>query len=279
MKLSDLLMRANPPLPWSEADNIPWNEPGFSRRMLREHLSQEHDAASRRSGIIDQQVRWIDKAILKGDHSRILDLACGPGLYTERLARLGHPCWGIDYSPASIDFANSTAQRDQLACTYICQDLRSAEYPNEIGLVMFIYGEFNAFRINEAGLLLSKAYTALKPGGWLLLEPHLYSKVQELGQSPANWYTSPAGLFSDSAYIALQENFWDEENHAATTRYYVIDAASGSVSRYAHTLQAYTDDEYYALIAGNGFEDIKILPVIGDGDPQSGLMAITARRP
>ena len=27
------------PEPWDEGDNIPWNEPGFSRRMLREHLT------------------------------------------------------------------------------------------------------------------------------------------------------------------------------------------------------------------------------------------------
>ena len=56
MNLSDLVNRSLNPQPWVEGDHIPWDEPGFSARMLREHLSQEHNAASRRYEIIDQQV-------------------------------------------------------------------------------------------------------------------------------------------------------------------------------------------------------------------------------
>jgi len=39
---------------WHGAYKIPWDDPDFSRRMLAEHLSQEHDMASRR-------VEWIDR--------------------------------------------------------------------------------------------------------------------------------------------------------------------------------------------------------------------------
>ena len=58
--------------------------------MLQEHLSQEHDAASRRAPIIDRHVHWIHAALLSSHPTAILDLACGPGLYSSRLARLGH---------------------------------------------------------------------------------------------------------------------------------------------------------------------------------------------
>lgn len=66
MKLTDIPARKSPPEPWSEGDNIPWNEPGFSRRMLREHLSQSHDLASRRSDKIDAHVGWIHREALCG---------------------------------------------------------------------------------------------------------------------------------------------------------------------------------------------------------------------
>src|SRR6266542_3437561 len=102
MRLADLALRQCPPEPWREGDNIPWHEPAFSARMLAEHLSQAHDAASRRAATIDRQVAWIHEAVLRGRPTRILDLGCGPGLYTGRLARLGHTCVGIDYSPAAI---------------------------------------------------------------------------------------------------------------------------------------------------------------------------------
>ncbi len=46
--LSTIISRTSNPTPWSEGDNIPWNDPEFSERMLLEHLTQEHDLASRR---------------------------------------------------------------------------------------------------------------------------------------------------------------------------------------------------------------------------------------
>lgn len=41
-----MINRTKIPEPWSEGEKIPWNEPAFSERMLKEHLSQNHDAAS-----------------------------------------------------------------------------------------------------------------------------------------------------------------------------------------------------------------------------------------
>ena len=68
MKLSDLANLSDMPKPWSEGDNIPWNEPGFSQRMLREHLSQEHNKASRRFEKIDKQVDWIHAHLCMMQH-------------------------------------------------------------------------------------------------------------------------------------------------------------------------------------------------------------------
>lgn len=60
----------------AEESKIPWDEPAFSQRMLANHLSQDHDWASRRQGIIEQQVEWIASQLSPGAH--ILDLGCGP---------------------------------------------------------------------------------------------------------------------------------------------------------------------------------------------------------
>ena len=278
MNINDLINRASPPLPWAEGDNIPWNEPGFSRRMLKEHFSQAHDAASRRFTTIDQQVVWIHTTLLAAQPATILDLGCGPGFYTERLAHLGHTCHGIDYSPASIEYAISTAHRDRLACTYICQDIRQAEFPQKNGLVMLIYGEFNVFRPPDAALILDKAWQALEPGGFLLLEPHPYHVVKHLGEEPPSWYSSKGGLFSERPHVVLQENFWDAESHASTIRYYVLDANSGQITRYAQTMQAYQDDEYRSLLSAHGFEEIQLLPgLLGEDSPKD-LIAIKARK-
>ena len=53
--LLDFINRSPVPEAWAEGDNIPWNDPGFSERMLREHFPQDHDAASRRTEKIERQ--------------------------------------------------------------------------------------------------------------------------------------------------------------------------------------------------------------------------------
>lgn len=96
--LTEVVERSLPATPWTESDNIPWNEPAFSRRMLDVHLDQAHDLASRRFEVVDRHLAWIHQALLGERPTRILDLTCGPGLYTSRLARLGHRCVGVDSS-------------------------------------------------------------------------------------------------------------------------------------------------------------------------------------
>lgn len=278
MEILDIVNRL-PPEPWAEGDNIPWNEPEFSRAMLKEHLSQAHDAASRRATTIDQHVRFVHEIVLARQSARILDLGCGPGLYLERLSRLGHTCQGIDFSPASIEYARQVATRDGLACTYHLGDLRSVDFGAGYDLVMFLYGEFNVFRPADIRTILQKAHAALKPGGKLLLEPSPEEHIRALGVEPAGWYTSPEGLFSPHPHLMLTESGWDATHQVATHRFYVIHAETGQVSRYAASYQAYNDAEYLALLAENGFVDIQFYPsLIGAGERAMDFFVILAYR-
>ncbi|MGB2864687.1 MAG: methyltransferase domain-containing protein, partial [Sedimentisphaerales bacterium] len=92
---------------WDGVYKIPWDDPDFSRRILAEHLSQEHDLASRKQEMIQTQVRWIHEHICNNTPAKLLDIGCGPGLYIEQFAALDYDCCGIDFSPASIEYARS----------------------------------------------------------------------------------------------------------------------------------------------------------------------------
>lgn len=281
MNLLELVNRNKPPEPWAEGDNIPWNDPGFSERMLKEHLSQDHDAASRRSEIIDRHVAWIHTHVLRGAPTRVLDLGCGPGLYASRLARLGHSCTGIDFSPASIAYASAQATAQGLDCRYIGGDIRSTPYGSGFGLVMLIFGEFNVFKPADARLILDAAYQALDPGGVLMLEPHLLEAIEKEGREPASWYSCSSGLFLDSPHVYLEEHFWDAERSVTTTRYFVLDAVKDQIIRYASSMQGYTEAAYREALGASGFAEIAIYPSLeGSSEPGPyGLCAITARKP
>ena len=265
MDLIDIIHRQDIPVPYSEGDKIPWNDPGFSQRMLLEHLSQEHDAASRRFETIEKHVEWIHHLVLFDQPTKILDLGCGPGLYTSRLARLGHECVGIDFSPASITHANKCANKDKLRCSYIQQDIRVADYGHGYGLVMLIFGEFNTFRLREAKSILEKTHHALAEHGVLLLEVHTSAAVCAMGEQPSSWYSSDDGLFSDRPHLCLTESFWDTEQNVSTKRYFIVDGLTGEVTRCAESMQAYTTEQYQLLMEESGFGKVMFHPSL-DGD-------------
>ncbi len=255
--LLDIVNRASTPTPWSEGDNIPWDDPEFSERMLAEHLSQEHDLASRKTDTIDGHVDWIISSFLDGRAGRVLDLGCGPGLYAQRLARGGYECVGVDFSPASIRYASEAAASSGLNCRFIRGDLRDQDFGGGFNLVMMVYGQFNVFPRNVAMKILKKAYAALEPGGRMVLEFQAAEQIKRGGQSGPTWYSSPAGLFSDRPHIVLQENSWDEETSTSTTRFLVIDASTGAVSNYALSNEAYTDQELEEALRTAGFDMVK----------------------
>lgn len=281
MKLADLANQPRPPVPWEEGDNIPWHEPEFSERMLREHLNQSHDAASRRSIKIEEHVSWIHQGLLLKHPTRILDIGCGPGLYTSRLSKLGHECVGIDYSPASIAYARNQAQEEKLPCKYLLDDVRSVDYGTDFGLVMMIFGEFNSFSSTNAKTILKKAYRALHESGILLLEPHTFDGVRDTGKpGDSTWYWTRKGLFSNRPHIYLKEKFWDADRRTSTTRYFIIDTATSDMLKYAQSAQAYTNEEYRSLVTEIGFKDIHLYPSLTgkEDESQKGLLALTAQK-
>lgn len=281
MNLNDLLARRLPPTPWEEGDNIPWHEDAFSARMLEEHLRQDTNAASRPFTKIDEQVRWIHRSVLGAVPTRILDLACGPGLYTSRLAELGHECVGIDFAPASIAYAIAEARRTRAACSYRLADLREADYGSDFGLVMMTFGQINVFTRPQAREIVERAWMALSPGGLLVLEPQRDEAVRREGESEPSWYVASAGLFSARPHLCLTESFWDDQRRCSTERFFIVDLETADVARYAMTTEAYRDEEYAELLGNAGFRDVRLYPsLVGEWDEsQSFNLVVVGKKP
>jgi len=243
---------------WDGSYKIPWNDPDFSRRMLAEHLSQEHDLASRKREMVRTQVQWIHEHICINTPAKLLDIGCGPGLYIERFAALDYDCCGIDFSPASIEYA-----RSQLGdkARLVNGDIRSVEFGGGYELAMMVYGEFNVFSPDECRKILRKTFEALLPGGKLLLEVQTFEAVERIGRTPNSWYKSGSGLlglFSDEPYICLIENHWFDKQQTALQQFHILDAADGIVTSYRSTTRAWTNDQYRQLLKEAGFTNVAI---------------------
>ncbi|MBW2262141.1 MAG: class I SAM-dependent methyltransferase [Deltaproteobacteria bacterium] len=276
----ELINRTPEPAPWSEGDNIPWDDPEFSERMLVEHLSQEHDLASRRNETIDLHVEWIFSQVLDSRPARVLDLACGPGFYANRLARNGCTCVGMDFSPASIRYAKETAAAEALPCTYHHADVREGLFGEGFDLSMMIYGQFNVFPRNLGLEILKNACSAMKPGGHIVLEVQTNEQIRKSGQSPPTWHSARSGLFSGAPHLVMQESFWHEDTQSSTVRFMVIEGQSGRASTYALSNEAYTEREITDAIELAGFTHARWFPSL-NGKPAAGeqdLPVIVARK-
>jgi SAM-dependent methyltransferase len=253
MNLLDLAARFDtPPEPWTEGRTIPWDDPAFSERMLKEHLSQAHDGASRRETLIDEHIASIEREVALRPGARILDLGCGPGLYCLRLAERGHECTGIDFGPASIEYARAEASKRGLSCKFELGDIRNQRFDGRFDLVMLLYGEINLFPPADTDVLLQSCRDALAPGGHLLLEVHSFDLTKRTGERRPRWSVVQSGLFSDRPHLRCDQAFWVEDSQHAAGRHWIVDAETGEVSLYGWTQKAYTDAEYEAVLVRNG---------------------------
>ena len=238
--------------PWSGKYKIPWDEPGFSQRMLDEHLSQRHDLASRRTEWIDRQAAWIHQRLLNETPSRILDLGCGPGLYAHRLARLGHEVRGIDFGPASIDYARRHIP-EGASCEFAQADIRHGDFGGPFDLVLLLYGEMNVFAPPEIAGILARARASLAPSGRLVVEAHRPEAVEEMGRGEPSEYSAESGLFSDSPHHCRTESRWLPGHQVAIQTFTVTETETGRVQTYRSTTKSWPDGALAELFVKAGF--------------------------
>lgn len=89
MNFSDLIEFTKKPQIYAKGNAVMWTDEHISRQLLDIHLNPNVDLASRRRSSIESTVDWILN-IVSVEKMSILDLGCGPGLYTEIMAERGH---------------------------------------------------------------------------------------------------------------------------------------------------------------------------------------------
>ena len=99
---------------------------------------------------------------LRLDHSKLLDLGCGPGRYTEKLTRFGQVT-GIDLSEQAINVARSRYP----GITFVAGSLYELPLPREYFDVVVSQEVID--HVEDQVAFLERAAGALKPGGYLVL--------------------------------------------------------------------------------------------------------------
>ena len=240
MNVAALASRKRVPRPFVETANLPWHDPDFSRRALREQLNQSHDSGARSEPTIKKHVRFIVEQLRLKPGDTVLDLTCGPGLYAKHLSGFGCSVVGIDISPAAIEYAQGLAIPN---CEIILGDVRTVDYPAGVDGALLVYGALNTFSPEDAQLVLAKISRALKPSKRLVLElcnTSCFYAHNKSGNTVQGWWCSDQGdLWSDGPYVALKERFYYPDEKIEVTRYYIISEGSQRIKEYTETCVSY----------------------------------------
>ncbi len=129
--------------------------------FYRETLTDERTEA---------EVRALVSLLELNTPMQILDLACGFGRHTNRLAALGHALTGLDLTPGFLDIARKDALERGVDVSYQQGDMRDITFENEFDRVMLLFTAFGYFSDAENLQVLVNIRKALKPGGLLIFD-------------------------------------------------------------------------------------------------------------
>ncbi|MFJ3929809.1 MULTISPECIES: class I SAM-dependent methyltransferase [unclassified Streptomyces] len=103
--------------------------------------------------------------------SRVLDLCCGPGVFTVPLALRGHEVTGVDLSPSMLERARERADRAGARVAHVRADARTFEAPGRFDVAVNLFTSFGYFEDPaDNARVLRTTHDCLAPGGTLLLD-------------------------------------------------------------------------------------------------------------
>lgn len=232
-----------------------WNDPHTSKLLLEAHLNPDWDAASRRPATIEQTVAWIAEQFLPGEGAAILDLGCGPGLYAQRLASMGHRVTGIDFSRRSIAYAREKAAEAGFSVDYIYGNYVELDYEDAFDLIMLIYCDVGALTDDERDRVFAAAFRALKPGGTFVFDVVSDERLPEVTEEK-DWEALEKGFWAGEPHLALTESFVYAEAKVSLSQTLVA-RQSGAVDVHRIYTHHYSEADLVELMGRHDFSAVK----------------------
>ena len=228
-----------------------WTDDHISKKLLEVHLNPDIDSASRMPDSINRTVEFIKTFSTKSSMA-ILDLGCGPGIYLEKLAELGHACTGVDFSKNSISYAKNRAKEKGIEINYICQDYLELDFENRFDLIILIYTDLGVLLPKEREGLLDKIHRALKPDGVFIFDLINDKNLEQKFQEQQAWSFEYSGFWKPRPYMELANGFHYPDERVFLKQHTIIDE-SDQVNTYRFWTQYFNPEDVIALLSARRF--------------------------
>lgn len=270
MNITDMISKSGQPPLYEKGSDLMWTDEYISKQILNIHLNPEIDLGSRKKSTIIKTADWIlERQQTKGS-LKILDLGCGPGLYSEYFAQKGHKVTGVDISKTSIEYAKESAAGQNLDIEYFQANYLETEFPaEEYDLAVLIYTDFGVLSPKEQQQLLHSIYKTLKTGGIFILDV-LNDNNIEIKTTPRSWEASANGFWKAEPYLALSESFLYPKEKVVLFQHLIINEKQ-ELSTYRFWTHFFSENDMQRILTEKKFRNVEISnDVLPPGDLWNG---------
>lgn len=248
------ILNTKPKLFEQDENNI-WTDPHIAKGMLKAHLDETLDSATRNIDFIEKSIVWIATQLPPHKYPKLLDLGCGPGIYTEKFYQEGYHVTGLDFSKLSIEHAKKSANRNKMAIDYILGDYNIIDFPSKYDVITLIYCDFGVLPMETRKGLLNKIFDSLNDQGVLLFDvftPLKYTGIEE----SRSFEISKDGFWHQDICLSLNSFYRYDEDNTFLNQYTILTndnkITNYNVWEHTFTLKELEDDLKHA-----GFRTIK----------------------
>lgn len=258
-----LLEAVRNPEPFEEGTQI-WLDPDRAELVLKTHLDENIPGGSKSQEFIDEAVEFICKIAPLASHKKIIDLGCGPGLYSKRLAIKGYEVVGVDFNQHSLDFAVNEAKKAEVDIDYRNGDITNIDLDEPFDLALLIYQLYGVFDSEKRRKILQNVHKGLKPGGLLLMDVLSDKSYDNFEQNLLWGLSRKDSLFSDEKHLTLYAALKYPEKVTLSRNIIVFD--NGDLVNYNYWNQNFSMDDLEKEVMEAGF---KMEAVFGDVNGES----------
>lgn len=204
---------------------------------------------------IKKSVEWIIREFNIDADSRIIDLGCGPGIYTTEFAKTGAAVTGIDLSENSIAYAVKKAEQDNLKINYINANYLEHVVDEKYNLVTLIFCDYCALSPDQRKVLLCKIYSALDAEGYFVFDVLSDRHFADKNESSACYYFDSGGFWSANKHFVFENILkYDRERVILEKDTVIEETGQFTIFNY---LQCFTLEEIKQELADNGLKVVE----------------------
>ncbi|WP_246601562.1 class I SAM-dependent methyltransferase [Enterococcus alishanensis] len=207
---------------FSQSRDSIWLDPHIAQQMLMAHLDIKGDGATRNLAFVEASLQWLKKKFPVKQFTKVLDLGCGPGIYSQRLAEAGYQVTGIDFSANSIAYAQKKAAEKNLLIDYQVGNYLQTNFSKEnYQLVLLIYCDFGVLAPESRKKLLKQVYESLADGGQFIFDVFTSEKYQNFVPTKT-WSIEEDNFWTVESCLHLEANKRYPDKQTYLAQHYLL---------------------------------------------------------